>query len=123
MKTLFALHQPWECEIWPGYDPFLAQCLSKFDVAVEPTSGPGVQYLLRPLPDHLRGWGGGRAAPQGVISGPQLVRWSPGAGRARAEPGTNLVIVLTPLLGPGLHPWSWVPGQLTWGLMTIWTLY
>ena len=37
MKTLFALHQPWECEIWPGYDPFLAQCLSKFDVAVEPT--------------------------------------------------------------------------------------
>lgn len=44
MKTLFALHQPWECEIWPGYDPFLAQCLSKFDVAVEPTHrlAPGI---------------------------------------------------------------------------------
>ena len=41
MKTLFALHQPWECEIWPGYDPFVAQCLSKFDVAVEPTSDIG----------------------------------------------------------------------------------
>ena len=79
MKTLFALHQPWECEIWPGYDPFLAQCLSKFDVAVEPTSGPGVQYLLCPLPDHLRGWGGGRAGPQGVISGPQLAWPGPGS--------------------------------------------
>ena len=54
MKTLFALHQPWECEIWPGYDPFLAQCLSKFDVAVEPTHP-------RLSSDHLRGGRGGAA--------------------------------------------------------------
>ena len=75
MKTLFALHQPWECEIWPGYDPFVAQCLSKFDVAVEPTH----QLVLvtsisvsRPPEGGGEGW-----VPQGVISGPQL---GPGPG-------------------------------------------
>ena len=99
-------------------DPFLAQCLSKFDVAVEPTRGPQCPALAAEQPHPppsggcqgggCRGRGAGPgAAPQGVISGPQLVSCSPGAGRATAQPGTNLVIVLTPLLGPTLHPSSW----------------
>ena len=109
MKTLFALHQPWECEIWPGYDPFVAQCLSKFDVAVEPTSDIG-----RCASDHLRG-GGAWWRPRGAISGAQLVSLvSQGPGGC----WTNLVMVLTP---PGVtrlragHPGS-LDGSdtLTW---------
>ena len=75
MKTLFALHQPWECEIWPGYDPFVAQCLSKFDVAVEPTSDIG-----RCASDHLRGGRGLVETPGGHIWGSISV---PGLSRTR----------------------------------------
>ena len=123
MKTLFALHQPWECEIWPGYDPFVAQCLSKFDVAVEPTHqlGPSDQYLWVPTT-----WGGegGLCTPGGHI-------WTSIRTRARppAPPGarwlveTNLVMVLTP---PGVtQPSSDVldiPGHPDPGLMSEQTL-
>ena len=100
MKTLFALHQPWECEIWPGYDPFLAQCLSKFDVAVEPTSGPGCPVSPLPPPRPPEGVGRGESGtPGGHIWTSISVA---GAGQLLQGPGgwtlqrTNLVMVLTP---------------------------
>ena len=92
MKTLFALHQPWECEIWPGYDPFLAQCLSKFDVAVEPTR----PRLAPPVsPDHLRG-GGRPGTPGGHIWTSIRVRARPPGPQGPGGCWTNLVMVVTP---------------------------